>query len=164
MFKKIVLFALLLIPAGAFAQEKLAYFNSSEVVPLMKEYTQMLDSLEKTQVAIRTELKGMEEEYAKKYQAFMAEGEQLVESIRVRRLTEIRDLEERANLFQQQSQEQLENLQRSLLAPIQQKVREAIQVVGSENGFSYILDSATLLYVSPSSTDATPLVKKKLGV
>jgi outer membrane protein len=164
MFKKIVLFALLLIPAGAFAQEKLAYFNSSEVVPLMKEYTQMLDSLEKTQVAIRTELKGMEEEYAKKYQAFMAEGEQLVESIRVRRLTEIRDLEERANLFQQQSQEQLENLQRSLLAPIQQKVRDAIQAVGSENGFSYILDNATLLYVSPSSTDATPLVKKKLGV
>jgi outer membrane protein len=166
MFKKIVLFALLLVPAGIMAQDvsKVAYFNSGEVIPAMPEYVKMQDSLQREQNAMESELKILGEEYNKKYTAFMSESETLSETIKVRRLQEIKDLEERAATFNQQSQQVLEQLYKNLLTPIQQKVREAITAVGNENNFAYILDAASLLYVNPSSTDATPLVKAKLGI
>jgi outer membrane protein len=164
MLKKIVLFALLLLPLGAIAQEKIAYFNSTEVVTVMPEYAQLQDSIQKTQLAIRAELASMEDEYTKKYQAFMIEADTLIETIKVRRMTEIQDLEQRAATYSEQSQEQLKQLYEQMLAPIQQKVRDAIQSVGADNGFTYILDGGSLLYVSQSATNATPLVKKKLGL
>ena len=166
MLKRIVLFALLFVSMGAMAQDvsKIAYFNSGEVITIMPEYLQMQDSLQKEQAAVEAEMKVLEEEYGKKYAALMAEGDTLIESIKVRRLQEIRDIEERAGNFSQQSQQQLQQLQQNLFIPIQQKVRIALEEVGVENGFAYILDAVNLLFVNPSSTDATPLVKAKLGL
>ncbi|MDR2804440.1 MAG: OmpH family outer membrane protein [Dysgonamonadaceae bacterium] len=164
MLKKIVLFALILLPLGAFAQEKIAYFNPAEVIVIMPEYKQMQDSLEKTQAAIQTELKVLQEEYNKKYQAFMSEGDSLIESIKIRRLQEIQDMEQRASVYNEQSQQELSKLYQSLLAPIQLKVRDAIQAVGKANGFVYILNAEGLLYTSPNAIDATPLVQKQLGL
>ncbi|MDR1436574.1 MAG: OmpH family outer membrane protein [Candidatus Symbiothrix sp.] len=165
MLKKIVFFAFLFISAGAIAQEiKIAYLNSSEVITAMPEFLQMQDTLQKTKDAIDAELKILEDEYNKKYTAFMAESETLVESIRIRRLQEIQDIEQRAQTFNQQSQQTLQQLQQNLFVPIQQKVKDTIEAVGAENNFTYVVDAATLLYISPQSIDATPLVKKKLGL
>ncbi len=95
----------------------------------------------------------------------MNEGDSLVESIRIRRMQEIQDIDQRAATFNEQSQKQLQQLYEQLISPIQQKVRDAIQTVGAENSFTYILESGnTILYVSPTALDATPLVKKKLGI
>ena len=166
MLKRIVLFALLFVSMGAMAQDvsKIAYFNSGEIITIMPEYLQMQDSLKREQTAVEDEMKIFEEEYSKKYAALMAEGDTLIESIKVRRLQEIRDIEEKAGIFNQESQQRLQQLQQNLFIPIQQKVRTALEEVGTENGFAYILDAASLLFVNPSSTDATPLVKAKLGL
>jgi outer membrane protein len=164
MLKKIVLFALMLLPVGAFAQDKIAYFSSAEVVTVMPEYTQMQDSIQKTQNAIEIELSTMQEEYRKKYDAFMKEGQTLIESIKIRRMQEIEDLGQRASTYREQAEQQLQELYGQLLTPIQQKVRDAVQAVGNDNNFTYILDAAGLLYVSPTAINATPLVKKKLGL
>jgi outer membrane protein len=164
MLKKFVLVALFALPMGVFAQDKIAHFNSQEVISTLPEYLQMTDSLAKTQKAIETELAGMQEEYSKKYKAFMDEGNGLIESIRIRRMQEIKDIEERAGLFQEQSQQRFVETRESLMRPIYDRVRNALQEVGAENNFAYILDSGAVLYVNPSATDATPLVKKKLGL
>lgn len=166
MLKKIALFIFLLLPIGAIAQEasKIAYFNTADVITAMPEYTQMQDSVQKMQAAIESELKTMEEEYDKKYSAFMAESETLVEAIRVRRLQEIQDIGQRAQTFNQQSQQQLQQIQQALFVPIHEKVKKAIEAVGEKNSFAYILDASVLLYINPSSVDATALVKKELGL
>jgi outer membrane protein len=166
MIKKVVLFALLLIPMGAIAQEtqKIAYFSPAEVIQIMPEYTKMQDSLQREQNSMENELKLLGEEYNKKYAAFMSESETLSETIKVRRLQDLKDLEERASTFNQQSQQLLEQLYRSLMAPIEEKIKNAITAVGAENNYAYILNAASLLYISPSSIDATPLIKTKLGI
>jgi outer membrane protein len=167
MFKKVVLFALLLIPMGVIAQEtqKIAHFNSAEVITVMPEYKLLQDSMQRETSAVQAELKIMEEEYSKKYQALMAEGETLGESIKKIRLQEIQEIEQRANNFQQLSEERLKQLNQDLFVPIQQKIRAVLEEVGKENNFAYILDAGVILYVNPTSgIDATPLVKKKLGL
>ncbi|MCL1937985.1 MAG: OmpH family outer membrane protein [Candidatus Azobacteroides sp.] len=164
MLKKIVLLALLIIPMGAIAQEKIAYFNSADVITAMPEYTQMMDSLQRTQTAIESELNVLREEYEKKYNAFMAEADKLVENIKVRRMQELQDIEDRAQTFQQQSQQKMMQVQQDLLKPIQQKVKSALDAIGEENNFAYIIEVSNLVFINAKSIDATPLVKKRLGL
>jgi outer membrane protein len=130
----------------------------------MPEYTQMMDSLQKTQTAIENELNILREEYEKKYNAFMAEADKLVENIKIRRMQELQDIEERAQTFQQQSQQKLMQIQQDLSKPIQQKVKNALEAVGEENNFAYIIEISNLVFVNSKSVDATPLVKRKLGL
>jgi outer membrane protein len=69
-------------------------------------------------------------------------------------------------MFVQNSQREMEELRQKLLAPIQQKIANAIKAVGDEKGYTYIFDLAAgnLVYVSTTAEDATPLVKSKLGI
>jgi len=164
MLKKISLFAFLLLSFGAFAQDKIAYFNVAEVIMAMPEYAQMQDSLKSEEKAIRNEIATMEEEYIRKTEAFIKEKDTLSENIKTRREQELYDLRERAVNYSEQAEGLLRQLQEQLLVPVQQKVRDAIQAVGAENKFMYILDTAALLYVDPNATNATELVKKKLGL
>jgi outer membrane protein len=166
MLKKIVLFAFLLIPAMGFAQEKIAYFKSDEVVPLMPEYTQMLDSLKKSEAALQAELEELAGEYTKKVTAFSEQQATMNESIKTLRLKEIERLRESTETFNRQAMQIQDDLQKSLFAPIIAKLRKALAEVGTENHFAYILtaDNNIMFYVSPQSTDATPLVKAKLGL
>jgi outer membrane protein len=165
MLNKIVLFVLLLIPAMGYAQEqKIAYFKSSEVIPLMSEYTQMLDSLKKSETALQTELEAMADEYGKKLTAFSEQQATLAESIKTVRLKEIERLRESTETFQRQAMQIQDDLQKSLFAPIEAKIRKTLADVGTENHFAYIVNADIMLYISPQSQDATPLVKAKLGL
>ena len=162
MLKKIVLCALIVLPLGAFAQEKIAYFNPSEIFVIMPEFKQMQDSLQKVQAYMQNELVGLRDEYNKKYQAFMNESDGLIESIKIRRMQEIQDLEQRAALYSEQAQQDLMQLQQTLSEPIQKKLRDAVQAVGAANNYLYILEGGSVWYISPNAIDATPLVQKYL--
>jgi len=165
MFKKIVLFALLLIPVMGYAQEqKIAYFKSSDVIPLMPEYTQMMDSLKRSEAALQAELQTMADEYTKKVTAFSDQQATMNESIKALRLKEIDRIKESADTFQQQAAQIQDDLQKSLFAPIEAKVRKALTEVGTENHFAYIVNADIMLFISPQSPDATPMVKAKLGL
>jgi outer membrane protein len=165
MLKKIVLFALLLIPVMGYAQEqKIAYFKYSEVVPLMPEYTQMLDSLKKSEAALQAELESISDEYTKKVTAFSEQQATLAESIKAVRLKEIERIRESAETLQRQAMQIQDDLQKSLFVPIEAKVKKALTEVGTENHFAYIVNAEVMLYTSPQSQDATPLVKAKLGI
>ncbi len=166
MFKKFLIAALLLLPAGAFAQEhsKMAYVNSDEIIMAMPETAAMKTTLEKLQQQFEKELKSMEDEMAKKYTALQQQSDTLAESIKVRRLKDVTDIRERAETYQRESQEELYKKQQELYVPIQQKVMEAIKAVAEENGYSYVADKGVYLYISPNAINATPLIKKKLGL
>ena len=51
-----------------------------------------------------------------------------------------------------------------MIEPIQQKMADAIKAVGTEQGYTYIIDPQVLLYTGPNAIDATPFVKTKLGL
>ena len=164
MFKKIVLFALVMFPVAVFAQDKIAYVHYLEVVNAMPEYKQMMDSLNKFQTDFQAELKSMSDEFTKKYSDYIAQRDSLNENIRLRREQELQDMQQRAENFQQYAAQKQDEMQQALSAPILSKLQKAIEDVGKENNFLYIANSQVFLYISPNATDATPLVKRKLGI
>ena len=163
--KKLVIFLLMMFPLGLFAQEsKIAIVNTQEVMMAMPEFTDMQKQMQEMEANYQKELKVMSDEYEKKYSDFIAQQDSLTENIRLRRMQELEDINQRSQNFIQVSQQDFQKKQNELLTPIQEKLRNAIAAVGKENGYLYILDPQIVLYKSDAAIDATAQVKAKLGI
>ena len=163
--KKLIVLLLMILPLGAIAQEvKIAFVKTQEVFMAMPEVSGMEKQMADLNEKYRAELKQMQDEYQKKYSDFVAQQDSLTENIKLRRMQEIQDIKERMDNFVQVAQQDLQKKQQELLQPIQQKLHEAIQKVGEEKGYTYIIDPAALLYTGTNAVDATPFVRTKLGL
>ena len=167
MFKKIALVVLCALPFSLMAQEvKLGHVNSQEILTIMPERTVIEKTVGDLQTQWEKELVKMREEYYAKVKEFQEKQATMPESIKSARQGEISDLEQRISTFNQTASEDLRKKQQELFTPVIDKVKKAINEVGSENGYLYIFDLSTqsIIYQSPKSNDVTPLVKKKLGL
>jgi len=165
MIKKLLLFALVMFPVISFAQEtRIAYVDYLEVAVAMPEYKQMQDSLRKVAEDIEAEMKTLSEDYDKRVAEFQANQETFNESVRARRIQEIQSIQMSAENFQQQAAQQQEEIQQRMAIPIQTRLQKAVDEVLSENNFIYILDAGAIRAFSPSAVNATPLIKRKLGI
>ena len=167
MFKKIALVLLCALPFSLMAQDvKLGHINSQEILTLMPERTVIEKTVGDLQSQWEKELVKMREEYYAKVKEFQEKQATMPESIKSARQGEISDLEQRISTFNQTASEDLRKKQQELFTPVIDKVKKAINEVGSENGYLYIFDLSTqsIIYQSPKSNDVTPLVKKKLGL
>ena len=94
--KKLIIFLLMMLPLGVFAQEtKIAVVNTQTVIEAMPEFAEMQKQIADMQKKYQDEMKIMEEEYQKKYSAFVAQQDSLTENIKVRRMQELQDMEQR---------------------------------------------------------------------
>ena len=79
---------------------------------------------------------------------------------------EIVDLQTRIQQFQVNAEGEFENKRAELLKPILDKIQNAINAVGKEKGYTYVLDLATgaAVFVGDNAVDCTKDVKAKLGI
>ena len=166
MYKKIVLLAIVLISAMSFAQEtqKTAHLNYSEVIYAMPELKQVQDSLKKVGEIYQAELVALEDDYNKKFADLVENQDKLSEAMKIHKNKELNQLRENSANYSQMAQQRLEEMQQTLMAPVIEKLKKAINEVGKENNFLFVVDSSVLHYISPAMVDATSLVKKKLGI
>lgn len=165
--KKLIALLLMLLPfAGAVnAQEvKIAFVNTQEVFMALPEVADMQKKLEDLNAKYKKELETMQGEYQKKYSDFIAQQDSLTENIKVRRMQEVQDMQQRMDNFVQVAQQDVAKQQQDLLTPIQQKIQDAIKAVGAEKGYTYIIDPQVLFYQGSNAIDATQFVKAKLGL
>jgi outer membrane protein len=167
MFKKIALVILCVLPFSLMAQEvKLGHVNSQEILSLMPERAVIEKTISDLQSQWEKELAKMREEYYAKVKEFQEKQATMPESIKSARQGEISEIEQRISTFNQTASADLQKKQQELFTPVIDKVKKAINEVGSENNYLYIFDLSTqsIIYQSPKSNDVTPLVKKKLGL
>jgi len=169
MTKKLIIALACLLPLSLFAQDlKFGYFSRAEIFQSMPETvaaTKKIDDMAKNYEA---ELMKMQEEYQKKGSDFVAAKDSLPEAIKVRRMTEIQELEQRLQAFYQDSQNDIKKTQQDLILPINTKLQNAVKAVGQDQGFVYIFDvsaNSGLMYWSVDKcVDVTNLVRAKLNL
>lgn len=163
--KKLIALLLMIIPMSVVAQEvKIAFVNTQEVFMAMPEVSDMEKKMADLQESYKKELAQMEEEYKKKYSDFIAQQDSLTENIKIRRMQEVQDMQQRMDNLVQVAQQDVAKQQQDLVKPIQEKIQTAIKAVGDEKGYTYILTPEILLYSGSTAVDATPFVKAKLGL
>ena len=105
------------------------------------------------------------QEAAQAFQKAQNDGES--ESVIKAKYEEAINLEQRMQVFAQDAQKELQTLQNDLLAPVVEKIQNAINDVAKDGKYSYILDTGSgfnviLFNEGPGSNDITSAVKKKL--
>ena len=86
------------------------------------------------------------------------------ETIKQRREQELNELGQKIQTFEQVANQDIQQQQQKLMAPIYEKINTAIKAVGDENGYTYILEDSQVIYKNPTANDVTPLVKAKLNL
>lgn len=107
------------------------------------------------------------DEFNKKSEEFQKTVATASDAVKADQEKQLAQIQERYQMFLQNSQREMEEMRQKLLAPVQQKIANAIKAVGDEKGYTYIFDLAAgnLVYVATTGAeDATPLVKTKLGI
>ena len=170
MLKKIALVMLLALPMGVFAQNlKFGHINAQEIITVMPEFTKAQNDIQTLEKQLTAELQRTQEEFNKKYQEFQQAiaKDSLPPNIAERRQKELQDMMQRQEQFQQDAQQQMAKAQNDAMAPIYQKLVNAIKAVGAAEGVIYIFDLArtSIPYVNESqSINLTSKVKANLGI
>ena len=166
MFKKILLAVLVAAPMCLSAQTlKFGTVNPTEIFNVMPDVATANNTLKQVQEKYEAQAKPLQEELQKK----QAEIETLAknkapEATLEAKQKEFEDLYTRYQTFMQTAQQDMQKQQETLLAPIQQKLVNAIQAAGAEGGYAGIIDASTLLYKGNNIEDVSAKVKAKLGI
>jgi outer membrane protein len=164
MLKKLIILLVIASPVCLSAQDKLAYIITNEVFSQMPELKDIETKLATKQEEIKKNVTAMETEYNNMLERFKSSTDSLSQSVVEDRRKQVEQLQERYETYVQNSSKELETLRQQLLAPVQQKFQKAVQDVGAEQGYTYIIDAQAIMYVNPNAVNAGPLVKTKLGI
>lgn len=166
MFKKVLIAALVALPMCLQAQSlKFGVLNPSEIVQVMPEYATAQNTLKAASDKYEAQAKTLQEEYNKKLgELETLEKNKADQATMDAKINEIQDLQQRMQTFQQTASKDMQQQQETLMAPIQQKLINAIQAVGGAGGYTGILDGSVLLYKGAQLEDVATKVKAQLGI
>ena len=88
----------------------------------------------------------------------------MAEAIKQIRQQELQEMQQRIQLFYQTAEQDIQKKQQELLTPVHEKMTKAIKTVGEREGYTYIFDSAAMVHIGADVIDATPAVKKEVGI
>lgn len=169
MLKKILLMIAVTFSMVASAQTlKVGLVDTNAILGSMPEVAEAQKKLQETQNKYEAQYKLLTEELQKQYEelAKMENDKDVPELIRKNKTQAFADNQTKLQQFEQQVMQDMQKQQGELMAPIYQKLQDAIQSVGKENNFSLIqgIDPQLTFYYSAPVQDITPLVKTKLGI
>ena len=164
----IILLVLLLCLSGRYAggqSVKIGYINKDELMKALPEYDSANVKIEKLRNELVGQLATMQDEYEKKNTSYKNESANLPEVLRKTREGELKDLNNRIQLFQVKANQQLNDKNNELIKPVLAKVDKSIRDVAIEQGITLVLDASVLYYNDEKkSINLLPLIKNKLGL
>ena len=157
----------LLVPR-IFSQEllKIGHVNVAEIVTALPESDSARMLLEKDTKELKLMIENMQVEYNKLIDDFEKNQGTYSELVSKTKQSEILEVQNKINSFQQNASEQLKQRNIELLQPIYQKVQKAIDKTATLGRFTYILDisQGTVVFFSTDSQNINSLVLNELGI
>ena len=167
MKKLIVIAAASLFMCAAVSAQglKFAHVNFNELVQLMPEMDSARVQMDASQKEIQDTYQSMIEEFNSKYAEYGEKQATWTQSVRESKEREIQSIQARIQEFEQSSQQDLAQLQNTLMAPIYQKAQDVVNNLAKAQGFIYVFDSSQLLYIDEAqSTNLTQSAREALNI
>lgn len=163
MIKKLLLAIMIALPMSVFAQ-KFAVINTQQLMESMPEIKTVNEQLEAANKKYQDEFTKLQEEFQKKFEEFQGLEASTPQTIKERRMQEMQELENKIQQFRELAAQDIQRQQQQLMAPIQEKVVQAIQAVGAEGNYTFVFENMMPLYTGTDVTDITDTVKGRLGI
>lgn len=172
MKKIFLLLTLFAFMASLQAQDvKIGYTSAYLILPHVPEYKKAQDSLKKTETALTNQLMEKQNDFQAKYEKFEADRQSgnAIPVLLQTRASELQKMQQEIEQERELYGQELQKMQANLQTPILKKVKTAIEEVGKENGYTFILSSQDGMgqdnfLFSTDKIDVTLLVLNKLGI
>ncbi|MGV8914170.1 MAG: OmpH family outer membrane protein [Kaistella sp.] len=164
MKKLSVLFAaiMMLATVGVAQAQKVASMDYEAVLSAMPETKKMTSDLDIFSKTKGDELNKQAEAFQKEVQTYQTEGAKMTEAQRTAKEAELQKKQQNLQQLQQTAQNDLAQRRDAAVKPIIEKLNNAVTKVAKANGYEFVIDATALIY--KGGADATPLVKKELGL
>lgn len=165
MFRKLIIAILMMVPVMAFAQ-KFGTVDTEAIIPNLPEYKDAQAAVDAASKKYEAELQALQEKLRKDGEAIQGimDDPETPETIKQRRYQEFQEQQQKIQQFYETAQQELQQMNARQMQPIVDRVTQAIQAVGTENGFTMIFPTQMPLFIGTDAVDVTPLVKTKLGI
>lgn len=161
--KKIVLMLMLLAPAAAFAQ-KFGHVDVQSIMESMPDFIKARGELEALSKQYENDLKAMQEEIQRKSDDYEKNKSTMNATMQEETEASLNELFQKYQQAYQDNQQDLQKAQQEKMQPIQEKIYQAINNVGKNGGYVYIMQVNSLPYISDTlSTDVTSDVKAEIN-
>jgi len=165
MIKKIIIAILVALPLSMSAQ-KIGVVDLMAIVQASPETAAAQKTLQETQTKYQADLQKLQEEAQKAYDEYnkLKGDASTPATILERHEKSLAEMSQKIQQHAQTYEQDLQQQQDQLMAPIIDKVQKAAQAVGQEKGLTVVLPKGAVLYMSAEVLDLDPLVKAKLGI
>lgn len=117
------------------------YLSYNKVIMSMPEYKQAQSSLEQLKVYYDQEMERAEEEFSKKFSEYIDGYKSFPENIMLKRQKELQQLMEQSLDFKKEAESLLNKSEQELMEPIHSRLKDAINSIGKERKYNYILNT-----------------------
>ncbi|HHV03106.1 MAG: OmpH family outer membrane protein [Bacteroidales bacterium] len=168
--KRIVtVFTLLLCIAGTSTAQnlKFGHINSQELISLMPERDSALIKLQNYTNEVEETITEMQQEYQTKYNTYQQRQATWTAAVLEAKQRELIEIQQRLEQFSQGAQQEYQQMQQVLFAPVFQKANEVIAKIAKDKGFTFIFDLSAgglVYYNEQVSVNILPMAKSELGI
>ena len=144
---------------------RFGYFSFEQDFHTMPGYAIAKHNMDELRGKYDEETKRVETEFNSKYEEFLDGQRSYAKSILEKRQAELRELMEKNIAFKAEAARLLKKAEEEAYAPLKAKMNEALQQIGKENGFAFILNTdnnATPYLSAEMGVDITEALKKKM--
>lgn len=167
MLKKISFILVCFWTLTASAQIRFGYLSYQKVISMMPEYKSTIEKLNSLKEKCNEEAKKSEDELERKYAEFLQGQREFPENILQKRQNELQQLINNGLMFRKETELLLRNAEQDMRREVENKLNQAIESVGQEQGLAFILntDNNACPFINKSSgLDITHNVLVKLGL
>lgn len=161
--KKVIMVLMLMAPMATFAQ-KFGHVDAQSIMQAMPEFIKARGDLEAQAKEYENDLKAMQDELQRKFEEYDKTKSTMNTTKQQETETELQQMNMKIQQASQDYQQQINKMQQEKIAPIMNKITTAIQNVGKNGGYVYIMDASMgIPYISQTlSKDVTADVKAEI--
>ena len=144
---------------------RFGYLSYAAALQAMPEYAIVQKKMADLRQQFQAETLRVEDEFNRKYEEFLEGQREFPKTILQKRQTELQELMERNIKFKENSQEELSNTEKNLMAPLKIRLIETIGKIGRDRGYAFIVDTdnQALPFINPTmGDDVTQFVQNAL--
>jgi outer membrane protein len=160
--KKILLFIMLMAPLATFAQ-KFGKVNTQTIMQALPEIAKINGELQAQQKTYENDLKSMQDELTRQSDAYEKGKSTMNATAQQQKEQELQSLYQKIQQTYQDNQQALQKKQQDLMQPVITKVRNAIENVGKNGGFTYIFEDGVAVYTGTNVEDVTAKVQAEIA-
>lgn len=165
MKKLSVLFAAIIMFASiGLNAQKIATLDVAAVLNAMPEKKKADQQLEAFSNAKAAEIKKQGESAQALYEKYSKDAGTQTAEINKTRQAELEKISDNLDKLKADAQKELFTKQDAAFAPIEAKFNAAVKKAAAANGWEYVMDANSPALVHKGGPDATPAVKKELGL